>query len=125
MQVGDEPRVREQRRLHHRVVGHPGDGRLAAVDETLTIAPPALACAGSAARVARTAVIRLSSNDALPVVVGQLGELADLGAADVVDEAVDAAETLERSRDQPLGLAGSARSATTCSSPSPRRAVPS
>ena len=55
---------------------------------------------GSAARVVRTAVIRLSSNDALPVVVGQLAELADVGAADVVDEPVDAAEALDRRRDE-------------------------
>src|SRR5579884_38675 len=40
----------------------PSDGRLAAVEDTLTIAEPAGMC-GSAARVVRTAVIRLSSKE--------------------------------------------------------------
>ena len=75
-----------------------------AVDETLTIAEPAGMCS-SAARVVRTAVIRLSSNDSLPVVVGELSELADVGAAGVVDEAVDAAEALDRRGDEPVGRA--------------------
>ena len=42
----------------------------------------------------------------LPELLGQLLEAVDLGPADVVDEAVDAAKTLERSLDQPLGLPG-------------------
>ena len=43
----------------------PADGRLPAVEETLTIAPSPLAVMpGSAGARARTALIRLSSNDA-------------------------------------------------------------
>ena len=42
----------------------------------------------------------------LPVGVGQLAERTDLGAADVVDEAVDAAELRFRGRHDALRLAG-------------------
>ena len=38
----------------------------------------------------------------LPVVVGELRELADLGAPDVVDEAVDPAEPLDRRCDEAI-----------------------
>ena len=38
----------------------------------------------------------------LPVVVGELRELANLGAAGVVDEAVDPAEPLDRRCNQPI-----------------------
>jgi len=41
----------------------------------------------------------------LPVGVRQLLEAPDVGAADVVHEAVDAPEAVEGFRDQPLGLA--------------------
>ena len=46
----------------------PVDGRFAAVEETLTIVPaPRSRIPGSAARVARTALSRLSSNEACQI----------------------------------------------------------
>ena len=85
----------------------PAEGRLPAVDETLTIAPRA-ALAHPRQRRAGGAdgAHQVELERRLPVGVGQLVELADLGAADVVDEAVDAAEPLDRGRDDPLRLAG-------------------
>ena len=44
---------------------------------------------------------------ALPDLLGELLEAVDLGPAEVVDEAVDAAEGVERGRDDALRLAGS------------------
>ena len=56
----------------------------------------------------------------LPVGLGQLVEAADLGEADVVDEAVDAAEALERGGDRRArARRAAARSAATCRSPMP------
>ena len=75
----------------------PADGRLAAVEATFTIAPaPRSRIPGSAAWIARTALITLICQDCSQIVLGQLVEAADLGVADVVDEAVDAAEALDR-----------------------------
>ena len=82
----------------------PGDGRFAAVDETLTIAEPRLHVRQRGARRAHGGH-QVELERPLPVVVGQLRELADLGAAGVVDEAVDAAETLDRGRDEAIRCA--------------------
>ena len=87
--------------------GKPTLGRFAAVDETLTIAPaPCFCIAGTAKRNARTALIRFSCHERVPRVVVELVEASDLGPADVVHEAVDAAEGCECRLDHTLGPAG-------------------
>ena len=84
----------------------PVDGRFAAVEETLTIVPaPRSRIPGNAARVARTALSRLSSNEACQIVVGHVLELPDLAVADVVDEHVEAPVPLDRLLHDALRLA--------------------
>ena len=80
----------------------PSDGRFAAVDETLTIAEPDSHVRERGARGAHGGH-QVELEGPLPVVVGELGELADVRAAGVVDEAVDAAEALDRVGDDTVG----------------------
>ena len=86
VEVGDEAREGQHRRLHDRVVRHPGRRALSrpSTRRSRSLRSRARASSGSAARVARTALIRLSSHDRLPVGVGRLVEPPDPGAADVV-----------------------------------------
>ena len=122
VEVGDEPREREHRRLHHRVVGHRrATGACRPSTTTLTIAPlPRSFIPGSdrAGRAHRAHQVQLEGR--LPVVVREVLELADVGAADVVDEAVDAAERARpRRRSARSAAPGCVRSAATCRSPMP------
>ena len=84
-----------------------GDGRLPAVDETLTIDPlrRARACRAAPRACARTALIRFSSHEACQSSSVSSSNLRMLVPADVVDEAVDAAEPRLGLGDDPLGLA--------------------
>ena len=87
--------------------GIPADGRLAAVEETLTIAPaPRSLHPGKHGLGGAHGAHQVDLPGALPDLLGQLVETVDLGPADVVDEAVDAAERLERRVDHALRLAG-------------------
>ena len=99
----------------------PVDGRFAAVEETFTIAPPPrslIAGQHGAQRPHRAHHVDLPG--ALPVASVELVEAADLGPADVVHEAVDPAEALERRRDDAARARRAAeRSAATCRSPMP------
>jgi hypothetical protein len=103
--VGDEPREREERRLHHRVVRHRRRRALARARRDVhdRASPPHVR-----KRCARRAhgAHQVQLERPLPVVIGQLVEAADLRPAHVVDEAVEAAEALDRRADDVLGTAG-------------------
>ena len=105
VQVGDEPREREHRRLHHRVVGHAARRALPRgrgdVDDR---APRLLQRRQRRARGPHRAH-QVELERRLPVVVRQVGELADLRRADVVDEPVEPAVRGDRLGDESLRLA--------------------
>ena len=83
------------------------DGRLPAVEETLTTRPqPRSAMAGDrrAHQAHRRHHVQLPRG--LPVLVGDVGELSPLRLARVVDDHVELAEALGGLGDDPLGRVG-------------------
>ena len=84
----------------------PVDGRFPAVDETFTIAPPPSRSDGQGganrAHVAHDVELPVG----IPLLVGHLLEARLPRDADVVDENVEATESVHRLGDGALGLAG-------------------
>ncbi len=99
--VCDKPRVREQRRLQHRVVGHAERRALRCCRRHVDDRRPRPHVRQRSARGAHGGH-QVELERLLPVVVGELAELADVRSAGVVDEAVDAAEALDRGGDEPV-----------------------
>ena len=114
VEVGDEPREREHRRLRHRVVRHPVEGRFARgrgdVDDR---ARAALAHARAARRGSRARSSSRSAATSRPTPRRSTSsKRAWTATADVVHEHVDAAESLAPPRSTTVaGRSGSARSA--------------